>query len=567
MRPVFAVLLCAIASFAQSTQSIPFRATLSPLNEIPIIEGSNARGFATVWIHAVRDAQGNLTRAAVDFNVRYSFGGPITVTGLHIHRGTAAVNGPVVIDSGIRGAAATEDAAGNAGAVRQAVVTSTEGLATVAAILDNPDNFYVNLHTTVNPGGAIRGQMARAASATLMGQMSPAKEIPAISGLAASGVATIVALAARNPQGTLVSGEVTFDVQYTGFPAETTFTGLHIHAGARDVNGPVVINTGLSANSPNAAAGAGGAGGYRFTVDVDTSNAAAAAALAGLLTNPAGYYVNIHTRVNPGGAIRTQLQNADTVSFNLNPSAANEVPPIAGLTATSPSVFSLNSIRDGNGAIVATTAIFNTSHSFGANTSFTGMHIHEGVAGQNGPVHIDSGLRGARASESGVGNIYLINAITTAAGLAAASGLLQNPANYYFNLHTSANPGGAVRAQLGTLVTDAPEITDVFGQLSGADVRIANVGGLFRIAGNRLAGGPGTASQDTTPTSLNGTSVEIGGVAAQLVSVSANSLVARIPSSLLLGVLPVRSFTVFVTTPNGRSNVANLQVTSVQTPN
>ncbi len=70
-------------------------------------------------------------------------------TALHIHRGKAGVNGPVVIDllsnSRIRGNIAT-------GSVR--VKSSL-----LKQIKSKPKNWYANLHTAQFPDGAVRGQL------------------------------------------------------------------------------------------------------------------------------------------------------------------------------------------------------------------------------------------------------------------------------------------------------------------------------------------------------------------------------------------------------------------------
>ena len=65
----------------------------------------------------------------------------------------------------------------------------------------------------------------------------------------------------------------------------------HIHRGGPSVNGPVVV--------PFTAPGANG----------DSSGCAdvQAALINEIVGNPAGFYVNVHTREHPGGAIRAQL--------------------------------------------------------------------------------------------------------------------------------------------------------------------------------------------------------------------------------------------------------------------
>ena len=69
----------------------------------------------------------------------------------HIHRGAAGVAGPVVIP--FYGQAAAPD--GN-----QARGRVTADLALIQEIVANPAGFYVNVHTSDYPKGAIRGQLA-----------------------------------------------------------------------------------------------------------------------------------------------------------------------------------------------------------------------------------------------------------------------------------------------------------------------------------------------------------------------------------------------------------------------
>ncbi len=70
-------------------------------------------------------------------------------TDMHIHRGKAGVNGPVVVPL-------IPPAAGNPGHVSQCV-NITGALS--AEIRKNPNLFYQNVHTGQFPGGAIRGQL------------------------------------------------------------------------------------------------------------------------------------------------------------------------------------------------------------------------------------------------------------------------------------------------------------------------------------------------------------------------------------------------------------------------
>ena len=72
------------------------------------------------------------------------------LTGAHIHVGAAGVNGGVVVDLDPFNAQLTGNKADHC-------VVTTEEIA--AAIVATPSNYYVNVHTTAYPGGAIRGQL------------------------------------------------------------------------------------------------------------------------------------------------------------------------------------------------------------------------------------------------------------------------------------------------------------------------------------------------------------------------------------------------------------------------
>jgi hypothetical protein len=80
----------------------------------------------------------------------------ISVTGLatpsaaHIHRGKRNQNGPIVVTL-------TAPSAGNPGASSGCVNGVSSSL--VSEIRKHPSRFYVNVHTSEFPGGAIRGQL------------------------------------------------------------------------------------------------------------------------------------------------------------------------------------------------------------------------------------------------------------------------------------------------------------------------------------------------------------------------------------------------------------------------
>jgi hypothetical protein len=78
----------------------------------------------------------------------------------HIHTGASGVNGGIIWDIPF----ATGEIA-----LANGTVTFTRGgasprnndLTVAQAIINNPAGFYVNIHTPLNPGGAVRGQLVR----------------------------------------------------------------------------------------------------------------------------------------------------------------------------------------------------------------------------------------------------------------------------------------------------------------------------------------------------------------------------------------------------------------------
>lgn len=68
----------------------------------------------------------------------------------HIHRGLAGINGPIVVTL-------THPLTGNPGASSDCIDNVDAALGT--EIRGNPGRFYINVHTTAFPNGALRGQL------------------------------------------------------------------------------------------------------------------------------------------------------------------------------------------------------------------------------------------------------------------------------------------------------------------------------------------------------------------------------------------------------------------------
>jgi hypothetical protein len=185
----------------------------------------------------------------------------------HIHRARVGAAGNVVVP--LR----TPNRAGSASGC------ATASRSVVASMLRSPAGFYVNVHTSEFPAGAIRGQLT---------------------GTSAASRGFVVAVPLRgttepNASGTAVvrirqsAGLVCYRLQVANVTLPTV--AAHIHRGGVGVNGPVVV--------PFTAPGANG--------ESSGCQEAQAALIGEIVGNPAGFYVNVHTREHPAGAIRAQL--------------------------------------------------------------------------------------------------------------------------------------------------------------------------------------------------------------------------------------------------------------------
>jgi uncharacterized protein (TIGR03437 family) len=559
-NPILLLFAFAALGLAQTAESIPFRALLSPANEVPAVTDFNASGAATIWLHVVRDSSGQVTSGSVDFRVSYSFPGAVSLTGLHIHRGAAGINGPVTINTGIGGAAGPiDDATGKGTIARQAQVASdaTAALDTIRGMLADPSGFYVNMHTSVYPGGAIRGQLQRAEMTVLMGLMSTLNEVPAITELTASSITSVVILSTFNDSGGLTSAQIIFDANYT-FPAQVTFTGFHIHTGGSTVNGSVVINTGIGGGANSVVSDPGGSGNLHYEVELPMTNAAAVSAVSRLPYYPGDYYVNLHTTTYPGGVIRAQLRSTDNMVFPVAMLPSNEVPAVPGLNARADGTVSVRTLCNPDGSVAAGVVIFDANCRFPADTTFTGFHIHDGTAGNNGSVAINTGIR-SEASATGAGNLYRIATVTTAAGLATLNSLVKDPEKHYVNLHSSVNPGGAVRAQLAAASVQTPVVGPIISAVSDPALKTVAPGGLMTIFGSSFAKVATDLSGwagDSLPASLNGVKVTFGGGQdAPVVAVSPTHVVIQVPVNAAPG-----PQTVLVTNSNGLGSSGTVTV-------
>jgi len=168
MRGAFVILALAVAasSYSSSSPTGPsktdpiFVATLLPANEVPPVTNADgsSHGNAQVTLLLQRDATGTITGANASFDVVLTnFPANTPLIGAHIHRGPVGISGPIVVSSGL--AAGEVTLVNGSGSFTKSNVSVPAG--TVQDLMANPGGFYFNVHTTLNPGGALRGQLNR----------------------------------------------------------------------------------------------------------------------------------------------------------------------------------------------------------------------------------------------------------------------------------------------------------------------------------------------------------------------------------------------------------------------
>ncbi len=95
---------------------------------------------------------------------------------------------------------------------------------------------------------------------------------------------------------------IDFAVSWSNFPPNSSVILSHIHGpnGPAGTNASVYVDTLLTAGTaiqlPN------GSGTFNVTIPSDSTHVSA------ILANPSQFYFNSHTPLNPGGAVRGQLQ-------------------------------------------------------------------------------------------------------------------------------------------------------------------------------------------------------------------------------------------------------------------
>ena len=133
-------------SVTQEANPIVFNVQLSAENE-PQGSSSTSKGHAQVKVY---------DDGTIEFLFTINNKHPETYTRAHIHKAPAGSNGGIHWDFLEPADPATSI---NAQPAQLRGVARARSAANVADLLANPSGYYVNVHSTINPGGALRGQL------------------------------------------------------------------------------------------------------------------------------------------------------------------------------------------------------------------------------------------------------------------------------------------------------------------------------------------------------------------------------------------------------------------------
>ncbi|MFQ5674791.1 MAG: CHRD domain-containing protein [bacterium] len=327
--------------------------------------------------------------------------GPIVAA--HFHRDRAGKAGPVV-------RTITSDFSGNtASGVWKS--TDSEPLTPdlAAALLEG--EIYLNVHTTANAPGEIRGQLGNLG---FTAKLDTTQEIPPPS-TPSSGTGT--GSFSLNP----AMNELKFDITVDSLTG--TIGAAHFHIGAAGAAGPVVktITGDFTGNT---------ASGYWRSTDAEPlTDALVQALLADSL------YINVHTAANGPGEIRGQVVLDTDIHLTTQLTVNQEVPPVtAGSEGTGTAAFSLDDSMTG---LQFDLTVTNLTGPIAA------AHFHMGAPGQAGPVVRT--ITGDFVGNTASGKWESTDSEPLTPDLVKE--LLKG--NLYLNVHTAANAPGELRGQIG----------------------------------------------------------------------------------------------------------------------
>jgi hypothetical protein len=265
------LVLCALVTFACEDDEDPpakveiasFDIMLDNAYSIPMVTG--------------RSETGNIQMSLYDDK---SLTFTITINGLmasddltvaHVHTGDVVTAGSVAITlvDGSNIAFSGNTATGTV-SLTDEQITTLQG-----------DDVYVNVHSTDQPSGLVRGQIDQTIDNAYNVSLSPANEIPAINDRNETGQASI----------RIVGSTMFYKVIVNDLEASDAITAGHIHEGSATVNGGVLVNLGITGSS-----------------ELEQTKSLSLSTEELSKINNDELYVNIHSNQYAGGLLRGQIR-------------------------------------------------------------------------------------------------------------------------------------------------------------------------------------------------------------------------------------------------------------------
>lgn len=329
---------------------------------------------------------------------------------------------------------------------------------------------YVNVHTSENGGGELRGQIHHASGTALAAHLTSDQEPGGVDS-EGSGTASVL----------LTDDIVMYALTVTGLTGD--ITDAHFHMGPVGAGGGVVKTITDTFDGPTAI------GLWTASDDQALTPELVTALLTGEL------YLNVHTAINSAGEIRGQvvLNSGWGFTADLDPEQENN-----------------NIESDGTGTAALTLTndglVFAVTVN-GLTGPITNAHFHMAAAGENGGVvrGIADELNGTTAI--GVWKESDTQSLTPDLVRALISG------NIYLNFHTAANTGGEIRGQvlpkLGTSLSAKLDALQEGGGVSSgptgtASLWVADEGVAYSLTVDSLSGGISAAHFHRERIGVNG---------------------------------------------------------------
>ncbi len=369
------------AKAAHLGPQILFTANATGAQEVPAVT-TNAQASAYFYLNASQDTL--CVRAAW-------FGLSGAPTGIHIHEAEMGQNGGVVFNL-------TDDIRG--GQLVSRITGNDLNPSVIAKLLSGA--YYLNIHTTANPNGEIRGQIMPEKDPGFYAVLNTAQETGMVTVDNATGLAVIKV--SRDKRSLWIE-------QVADSLTETP-GGAHIHYAAPGMDGPVILDLSSLID------------GNRISGVVMVTPGLVDSLMSG------NAYINVHTSSNPGGEIRGQINNLPVLGFDAVMDADQETGVVILTNGRGVAHFHLSNT-------------FDTLHFYvqlsGLTGPVMGAHLHAADPGMDGNVVLDL---------TNYVNGNIITGIVVGANLTEQVIVGMVTGGLYLNVHTAMNMNGEVRGQV-----------------------------------------------------------------------------------------------------------------------